>query len=130
MFRQKFIRVLCLTLILIPFIVIFNSRISLVRATDTIYLNNVNNDFNIDGYTNVWFNTSTDQRDVSVRFDSSIHRIITGVRIRYRTGRLLAAYADVPTTYKFESGSDWVDYNDIFPNTTGIDQIHEFHKHQ
>jgi fibronectin type 3 domain-containing protein len=96
-------------------------------AIETTYLNNVSNNFQIDGFTNIWFNTSTDQRDISVRFDSSTHRIITGVRLQYRTARLLADYADCPVTYKFESGSSWVDYNDLLPNTTGDNRTHVFH---
>ncbi|MHA1292521.1 MAG: fibronectin type III domain-containing protein [Promethearchaeota archaeon] len=106
---------------------LLNSLVIITHAANTIYLNNVNNDFTIDGYTNVWYNTSTDQRDISVRFDSSTSRIITGVRLHYRTARLLAPYGDCPTTYKFESGANWVDYDDVLPNTTGVNQIHEFH---
>ena len=116
-----------MSLSILTIILIIASHSHPVRATETTYLNNVNNDFTVDGYTNVWYNTSTDQRDISVKFDSSVLRIITGVRTHYRTARLLADYDDCPTTYKFESGVDWVDYDDNFPNTTGIDQVHEFH---
>ncbi|MHA1314093.1 MAG: fibronectin type III domain-containing protein [Candidatus Helarchaeota archaeon] len=96
-------------------------------ATETTFLNNVDNDFQIDGFTSIWFNTSSDQRDISVRFDSSVQRIITGVRTHYRTARLLEPYGDCNVTYKFESGPDWIDYDDVIPNTAGDNRTHEFH---
>lgn len=96
------------------------------HAIPAIMLNNFTNDYIIDGFISVWYYNVTDQQDISVQFASTTLRLITGVRITYRTQNLLNPMADCNISYKFES-TEYVYYNDILPNTTGNNQTHAFY---
>lgn len=97
-----------------------------IHATTSITLNNFVNDYEIDGFVSTWYYNMTDQQDISVRFDSTTLRLVTGVRLTYRTQNLLNPMADCNVSYKFES-SEYVYYNDILPNTTGDNWTHAFY---
>ncbi|MHA1279656.1 MAG: fibronectin type III domain-containing protein [Candidatus Helarchaeota archaeon] len=97
-----------------------------VHGSSSILLNNFADDYEIDGFVSVWHQNMTDQQDISVRFDSSLLRLVTGVRLTYRTQNLLNPKADCNVSYKFESG-EFVYYNDILWNTTGKNWTHSFY---
>lgn len=107
-------------------IIILIGTIISSKATNSDLLNNFVNDYEIDGFVNSWYNNQTDHQYLSARFDSSIHRIITGVRMFYRTTSNLAPLGDCNVSYKFESG-EYVYYDDVLPNTNGDNKSRAFY---
>jgi fibronectin type 3 domain-containing protein len=101
------------------------SCLKLIHATKSIVLNNFIDDYNIDGFVSVWYKNQTNCQYISVQFDSSVLRFITGVRLSYCTANLLNPMADCNISYKFESG-EYIYYNDVLPNTTGNNRTHAF----
>ncbi|NVM29303.1 MAG: hypothetical protein HWN65_10730 [Candidatus Helarchaeota archaeon] len=97
-----------------------------IHATTSTTLNNFASDYEIDGFVSVWYYNMTDQQDISVRFDSTTLRLVTGMRLTYRTQNLLNPKADCNVSYKFESG-EYIYYNDVLPNTTGENWTHAFY---
>ncbi|MHA1356723.1 MAG: fibronectin type III domain-containing protein [Candidatus Helarchaeota archaeon] len=74
----------------------------------------------------VWYNNQTDHQYISVWYDSTGLRLLTGVRVTYRTANLLSPMADCNVSYKFESG-EYVYYDDTLPNTMGNNWTHSFY---
>ncbi len=98
----------------------------LLYAQSSVTLNNFANDYAIDGFVSVWYNNQTDHQYISVKFDQTSLRIITGVRLIYRTANILSPMDDCNVSYKFES-DEYVYYNDILTNTGGNNQTHAFY---
>jgi len=117
--RRAFLLIICL--VLSSFIYFYRAQ-----ATNSISLNNFMDDFVIDGFVSVWYRNQTDHQFISVRFDSVVLRLVTGVRLTYRTANLLNPKADINVSYKFES-VQYVYYNDVLPNTNGNNRTHAFY---